>query len=147
MKIKTWQKASIIGTLLLIGTVAGLLIASQHVPFNGTINAVNVAIYDVEGGSIVTNLDGLNVSPGSFTEIPLYIANIGNVPITLDLYVTFDSSADAYLSMAWDYTNGTQVAVSSGANVILTLSATPGASELSVFSGNLTVTGTEVILP
>jgi hypothetical protein len=149
-KLRSGKIIAAVITLILTGTVlaistSGLLSASQSVPYNGTISAVNLAIYSDNG--LTQNCTSLNigtVNPGGTSTQTIYIKNTGTVPETLTMAVNNwnPASASSSLTLSWDKQNYILNAGQSiQATLTLTVSANTGS--LITFSCSVTFTGTQ----
>jgi hypothetical protein len=132
------------GTVLAIST-SGLLSASQSVPYNGTISAVNLAIYSDSG--LTQNCTSLNigtVNPGGTATQTIYVKNTGTVPETLTMAVNNWNpvGASSSLTITWDKQNSV---LSAGQSIqaTLTLAVAANTGSLTTFSCSVTFTGTQ----
>ena len=135
---------AIVGVALTVSTAA-LLSTSQIVPLNGSITAVNLALYTDSG--LTTPCTALNsgmVSPGGTSTQTVYVKNIGTVPETLTMSVNgwIPANAGSYLTLSWDRQN---YVLNAGQSVqaTLTLTAASNTGSLTTFSCNVTFTGTQ----
>jgi hypothetical protein len=149
MKLKKIPSIAIIAlaitALALTLTTAAVLSASQNVPLNGTINAVNLGVYsDSECTQTVTALNVGTLSPGSTATQTVYVKNTGNVPETLTMTTSnwTPSNANTYLTLTWNRAN---TILAAGANIqaTLTLTAASNTGTLTTFSCDVTLTGTQ----
>ena len=135
---------AIAGILLTMTTLAALS-ASQNIPLNGTITAVNVGVYSDSACTVTcTALNVGTVNPGSTATQTVYIKNTGTVPETLTMTTTNWSPAGAssYLTLSWDRQN---YVLNAGLSVQATLTLTVASStgSLTTFSCTVTITGTQ----
>jgi len=132
------------GTVLAIST-SGLLSASQSVPVNGSITAVNLAIYSDSG--LTQNCTSLNtgsVSPGGTATQTIYVKNTGTVPETLTMAASNwnPANASSSLTLSWDRQN-TVLNAGQSIQATLTLTTASNTGSLTTFSCSATFTGTQ----
>jgi hypothetical protein len=126
-------------------TTAALLTTSQNIPMNGTITAVNLAVYSDSGCTqTVTSLNVGTLNPGATATQTVYIKNTGNVPETLTLTTTNwnPTNATNYLTLSWNRQN-TVLNAGSSIQATLTLTAAANTGSLTTFSCDVTLTGTQ----
>ena len=145
-KISTGATIAIAVTGLFLTLItAGLLTTSQTVPSAGTITAVNVGVYS--DSACTQNLTSINwgtLPPGNSTTRTIYIKNTGTGSITLSMTTAnwIPSNANTYLTLTWDRANyvlNANVSVSA----TLTLAASVSAGNITSFSFNIIITGTQ----
>lgn len=123
----------------------GLLSGSKTISSQGTINAIGVGVYS-ESACIneVSTIDWGALEPGSTKDVTVYIRNEGTVPMTLS--ITTDewtpSAASTYITLSWNR-EGSQVNAQSVLQATLTISVSSSISDISSFSFDITITGTE----
>jgi archaellum component FlaG (FlaF/FlaG flagellin family) len=149
-KLRSGKIITVVIALILTGTVlaistSGLLSASQSVPYNGTISAVNLAIYS--DSSLTQNCTSLStgaVNPGGTATQTIYIKNTGTIPETLTMTVNNwnPANASSSLTLSWDRQN---YVLNPGQSIqgTLTLTAVSNTGNLSTFSCSATFTGTQ----
>jgi hypothetical protein len=135
----------VITALALVVTTAAVLTSNQTVPLNGTINAVNLAVYTDSGCTVpATALSFGTLNPGGTGTQTVYVKNTGNVPETLTMTSGnwSPSNANTYLTLSWNRQN---TVVNAGANVqaTITLTAAANTGTLTTFSCDVTLTGTQ----
>jgi hypothetical protein len=149
MKFQNLSKVGIIAiitaAILLTVTTAAVLNTSQIVPLNGTVTAVNLALYtDIGLTTPCTTLNTGMISPGGTSTQTIYVKNTGTVPETLTMAVNGwnPSNASSVLTLSWD--RQTYV-LSAGQSIpaTLTLTAAANTGSLTTFSCNVTFTGTQ----
>jgi hypothetical protein len=137
--------ALVITALALVVTTAAVLTSNQTVPLNGTINAVNLAVYSDSACTIPqTSLAVGTLNPGGTATQTVYIKNTGNVPETLTMTAGNWSPANAntYLTFSWNKQN-TVLAAGANTQATLTLTAASNTGTLTTFSFDVTFTGTQ----
>jgi hypothetical protein len=135
---------AIAGVLLTV-TTAAVLSASQSVPLNGTITAVNLGIYtDSACTQTCTALTVGALNPGGTATQTVYVKNTGTVSETLTMAVNNWSpgSASSSLTLTWNQQN-TVLTVGQSVQATLTLTAASNTGTLTTFSCSVTVTGTQ----
>jgi hypothetical protein len=133
-----------VGTVLAI-TTSGLLSASQTVPYNGTITAVNLGVYtDSSCTQTCTALTVGALNPGGTATQTVYIKNTGTVSETLTMTVSNwnPGSASSSLALTWNQQN-TVLTAGQSVQATLTLTAASNTGSLTTFSCSVTVTGTQ----
>jgi len=123
----------------------GLLMSSQTLQSSGTVTTVNVGVYS--DSSCTQNLTSINwgtIYPGNSTTRIIYVKNIGSLPVTLTMTTESwaPSNANTYISLSWNR-EGTVLTAGQSTTATLTLSATPDAANITSFSCNIVITGTE----
>jgi hypothetical protein len=145
-KISTGAAIAIAATgLFLTLLTTGLLMSSQTLQSNGTVTAVNIGVYS--DSSCTQNLTSINwgsIYPGNSTTRIMYVKNTGSLPVTLTM--TTESwvplNASTYISLSWDQED-TVLTAGQSTTATLTLSASPNAGNITSFSFNIIITGTE----
>jgi hypothetical protein len=135
---------AVTGLFLSIVT-AGLLTTSQTVPSGGTISAVNVGVYTDSGCTTnCTSIDWGTLAAGGSNSRTIYVKNTGTIPVTLSMTNASwtPSNANTYLTVSWNRQNSV-LAVNSSVQATLTLTASANAGNLTSFSFNIIITGTE----
>ena|SRR3990172_12628478 len=131
--------------LFLTMLTAGLLTTSQTLTSGGTITAVNVGLYsDSSTTQNLTSIDWGIIAPGNSTTRTIYVKNSGTIPITLSMTTSnwSPSNATQYLSLAWNR-EGYVLNTNSSISAAITLNATSAAGNLTNFSFNIVITGTQ----
>ena len=124
---------------------AGLLIAYQRIPNTGGVKAVGVGVYwDSDCTDNVTSIDWGFLEPGEASNVTVYIQNEGNTPVVLNM--TTDNwnpaSASDNITLTWDREDYV-LDSDSVVQTVLTLSVSSDISEVTSFSFDITITGTE----
>jgi hypothetical protein len=123
----------------------GLLMSSETLQSSGTVTAVNVGVYSNSGCTQnLTSIDWGSIYPGNSTTRIIYVKNTGSIPITLSMTTGswVPSNANTYISLSWNR-GGTVLSVGQSTSATLTLSATSSAGNITSFSFNIIITGTE----
>jgi len=137
--------ATVATGLFLTLLTSGLLMSSQTVQSGGTVNSVNVGVYTDSGCTQnCTTIDWGALTPGASVARTVYVKNTGTLPVTLSMTSGswVPSNANTYLTLTWNR-GGTVLAPGSSVSATLTLSATSSAGNLTSFSFNIIITGTE----
>jgi len=145
-KISTGAAIAIAATgLFMTLLTTGLLMSSQTLQSNGTVTAVNVGVYSDSGCTQnCTSIDWGTIAPGNSSTRTIYIKNIGTIPMTLSMTTGswVPSNANTYISLSWNR-GGTVLSAGQSISATLTLSASSSAGNITSFSFNMTITGTE----
>jgi len=145
-KISTGAAIAIAATgLFMTLLTTGLLMSSQSLQSSGTVTAVNVGVYSDSGCTQnCTSINWGSIAPGNSTTRTIYVKNIGTIPMTL--YMTtgswVPSNANTYISLSWNR-EGTVLTANQSISATLTLSASSSAGNITSFSFNIIITGTE----
>jgi hypothetical protein len=135
---------AVTGLFLTLVTV-GLLSSSQTVPSNGTVTAVGVGVYSDSACTLnLTSIDWGAISPGNSTTRTIYIKNTGTIPVTLSMTTGswVPSNANTYITLTWNRANYVLNANTS-VSAVLTLTASSSAGNITSFSFNIIITGTQ----
>jgi len=145
-KISTGAAIAIAATgLFMTLLTTGLLMSSQTLQSNGTVTAVNVGVYSDSGCTQnCTSIDWGTIAPGNSSTMTIYIKNIGTIPMTLSMTTGswVPSNANTYISLSWNR-GGAVLSAGQSISATLTLSASSSAGNITSFSFNMTITGTE----
>jgi len=123
----------------------GLLMSSQTLQSNGTVTAVNVGVYSDSGCTQnCTSINWGSIAPGNSTTRTIYVKNIGTIPMTLSMTTGswVPPNANTYISLSWNR-EGTVLTANQSISATLTLSASSSAGNITSFSFNTIITGTE----
>jgi hypothetical protein len=123
----------------------GLLISSQTLQSNGTVTAINVGVYSDSGCTQnCTSINWGSIAPGNSTTRTIYVKNTGTIPMTLSMTTGswVPSNANTYISLSWNR-EGTVLTANQSISATLTLSASSSAGNITSFSFNIIITGTE----
>jgi hypothetical protein len=123
----------------------GLLFGTKTINSQGNVNSIGVGVYSESAcTNEVTTIDWGYIEPGSTKNVTIFIKNEGTIPMTLNM--TIDnwnpSEASSYITLTWNR-EGSQVSPQSVLQTTLTLSVSASISEVSDFSFDITITGTE----
>jgi hypothetical protein len=94
--------------VILTATTVGLLSVSQEVPFEGTINTLNVGVFlDESCTQNCTSMSWGGVFAGDVETKKIYVKNTGNTDLELSMTVTDwePDNADGPVSMTWNKEN------------------------------------------
>jgi len=131
--------------LFLTMITAGVLTANQTVPSSGSITAVGVGVYtDITCTTNCTSIDWGTLAPSSSTTRTINVKNTGTIPVTLSMTTTnwTPSNANTYLTLTWNRENSV-LAAGSSVSATLTLTASANAGNITTFSFNTVITGTQ----
>jgi hypothetical protein len=106
--------------------------------------AANIKIYWDQGCTNATStVNWGNLSPGSTTNMTIYVRNEGTTPLTLTKQLTNwnPTNASAYITIAWNYANQTLNAGST-TKMTLTISVSPNATAINNFTFDIKIIGT-----
>lgn len=131
--------------LFLTVLTSGQLLTSQTVPNTGTVSAINVGVYTDAACTInCTSISWGTLSPGTTATRTVYVKNTGNIPVRLSMTNSswVPSNANTYLTLTWNLAN---YPLAAGASVpaTFTLTASAFAGNITTFSFNIVVTGTQ----
>jgi alkyl sulfatase BDS1-like metallo-beta-lactamase superfamily hydrolase len=145
-KISTGVIIAIAATgLFMTLLTSGLLMSSQSLQSSGTVTAVNVGVYsDSSCTQNCTSIAWGTIAPGNSSTRTIYVKNIGTVPMTLSMTMGswVPSNMNTYLSLSWNR-GGTVLSAGQSTTATLTLSASSSAGNITSFSFNIIITGTE----
>jgi len=144
------QKVTI-GTVLTVAVMGmvvsalGVLVATRTISNYGNVSAVGVGVYwDSSCTNMVLSIDWGALEPGASVDKPIYVKNEGSLAVLLGM--TTDNwspeSASSDISLSW---NRESYELNSGSVIqaILTLSVSSSVSEITSFSFDIVITGTE----
>lgn len=132
-------------TVIVVSVLAAsLLSAYQKVPNAGDVKAVGVGVYwDSDCTSNVTSINWGFLEPGTTADVTVYIKNEGNIAVVLSM--TTDNwdptSASDHITLSWN--RESHVLNSGSVQAVLTLSVSPEINDVTSFSFDITITGTE----
>jgi len=144
------QKVTI-GTVLAVAVMGmfvsalGVLVATRTISNTGNLSAVGVGVYwDSSCNNDVVSIDWGALEPGATVGKTIYIKNEGSVAVLLGM--TTDNwnpaSASSYISLSWNRENY-ELSPGSVIQAVLTLSVSSSVSEITNFSFDIVITGTE----
>ena len=144
-KLSTGAIIALAATGIFLTLVTAGLIATQTIPSNGTVSAVNVGVYtDSQCTQNCTAISWGTLSPGNSTTRTIYVKNTGSVPITLTMTngTWTPTTANTVLTLTW---NRQDTILNAGQSTFatLTLTAASNTGNLTSFSFNIIITGTE----
>ena len=132
--------------LFLTMLTTGALVSIQTIPSGGTVTAVNVGVYSNSACTQnCTNINWGTLSPGASTTSTIYIKNTGTMPVTLSMATAnwTPSNANTYLTLTWNRGTTYVLAVGSSVSATLTLRSSANAGNITTFSFDIVITGTE----
>ncbi len=149
------QKANI--TIILVAALTGILVSvlaadllasSQRIQTSGSIaKTVNIGVYsDSACTQNLTNINWGSLAIGGSTTQTIWIKNLGNTRVRLNMTTDNWSSATArsYISLSWNVEGTTLNAASSvQATLTLTVSTAIAGTGITSFSFDIIITGTE----
>ena len=145
---KTKRASVILVTVIAVGLIAGLasaviyaaLSASQTIPLQGTVSAVNLAIS--QNGAPITSMTWAPMDPGASATQNVTVQNTGNVPETLSLQINSLIPSGCGITLTWNQ-QGTVLNAGSSVVATLTLTVPSTVSGGTNYSFNAVFTGTE----
>jgi hypothetical protein len=144
-KISIGVIIALAATGIFLSLVTAGLIATQTVPSNGTVSAVNVGVYS--NSQCTTNCTSISwgtLYPGNTTTRPIWVKNTGTVPVTLTMTNAgwLPTTANTVLTITWNRQN-TVLNAGQSIDATLTLTAASNTGSLTDFSFNIIITGAE----
>jgi hypothetical protein len=133
-------------TVIVVSVLAStLLMASQRIPNSGDVRAVGVCVcWDSDCVNNVTFIDWQFIEPGKNTTVSVYIANKGTLSMKLNMTTEYwnPTSASSKIFLTWNREN---YVLNAGSIVqaVLTLSVSSDISDITSFSFDIIITGTE----
>lgn len=123
----------------------GLLVTNHTISNTGTVKGVGVGVYsDVSCTDEVSSIDWGDLQPGESKDATIYVKNEGSVTVTLSMTTEnwTPAVASIYMTLSW---NRESYVLSSGSVVqaVLTLSVSSSVSDITDFSFDIIITGTE----
>lgn len=123
----------------------GLLVTNHTISNTGTVKGVGVGVYsDVSCTDEVSSIDWGDLQPGESKDATIYVKNEGSVTVTLSMTTEnwTPAVASTYMTLSW---NRESYVLSSGSVVqaVLTLSVSSSVSDITDFSFDIIITGTE----
>lgn len=133
---------SVIIVAILIGVaIANVLQSIRPVQQTGIITSVDIQVYsDAQCTTVLTEINWGTVESPSINTRTIYVKNIGNTPVTLDLM----DDAPADYSVSWNQIN-TPLDADESVAAIITLSVPSGLPKGSTFNFDITIIGTQQI--
>ena len=144
-KISTGVIIALAATGIFLSLVTAGLIATQTVPSNGTVTAVNVGVYsDSECTQNLTSISWGTLYPGNSTTRTIYVKNTGTLPVTLTMTSGswVPTTANTVLTLTWNRQN-TVLNAGQSTSATLTLTAASSTGTLTDFTFNIIITGAE----
>ena len=140
-----------IGTVLAIAVMGmvvsalGVLVATRTISNYGNVSAVGVGVYwDSSCTNMVLSIDWGALEPGASVDKTIYIKNEGSLAVLLSMTTEnwSPASASSYMTLSWAREN---YVLNSGSVVqaVLTLSVSSSISEITNFSFDIIISGTE----
>ncbi len=125
-----------VAAILMIVTALAINQASTTVNHTGTIQTVNVAVFqDSACNQPLSTLDWGPREPGTSASKTIYVKNTGNVALTLNMTVTSwnPSAAASYITLTWNRQNYV-LAAGTSVSALLTLSVSANINGFTSFS-------------
>jgi len=145
-KISTGAIIALTATAIFLTLVTAGLIATQTIPSDGTVvSAANIGVYtDSDCTQNCTNISWGTLNPNTTTNKTIYVKNTGTAPLTLSMTTEnwTPTDADDYLTLNWNQQN-TILNPDETTPANLTLSVAADTGDLTSFSFNIIITGTE----
>jgi len=130
--------------LSLLGPVVSSLLASRTYSNTGSVKAVGVGVYwDYDCTNAVGAFNWGMIEPGSSKNISCYIRNEGNHLVSLSMYASNWSPAEAiqFMTLAWD-AEGKTLDIGSVVKATFTLEVSDSTEGIINFSFDVTIVGT-----
>ena len=130
--------------LLVTFLASGTLLASKTLTSSGLVASANLGLFsDSAGTQPLTSISWGTITPGGSITRTAYVKNIGNAQVTLSMTKTNwnPSTANGPLTVTWNQ-EGTVLAANQVANAMLTLTALPSISGITIFNVDIVITGT-----
>jgi hypothetical protein len=146
----TMQRATI-GTVLAIAVMSvivsafGALVATRTISNSGNIIVAGVGVYSDSGcTTTLSTITWGSLNPGDIKTYTMYVKNTGTVSVTLSMTVSSwsPSSASTYITLTWNQEKSVLTA-GQVAPALLTLSVSSSISNVTSFSFNIIITGTQ----
>jgi hypothetical protein len=134
----------IVFLLACIAISAALQSFTRKIPSTASITVVGLDVYsDVACTQNMTSIDWGTLAPGAVTNYQVYIKSTSTVPIMLSLSTDSwnPSAASTYITLAWNYTAGTQIQPGASLPVTLTLTVSSSVTGITSFTFNIDMTG------
>jgi len=144
-KLSTGAIIALAATGIFLTLVTAGLIATQTIPSNGTVSAVNVGVYtDSQATQNCTSLNWGTLSPGNTASKTVYVKNTGTVPVTLTMTTGnwTPTTANSKITLTWNRQN-TILNAGQSISANLTLAVASDTTGITAFSFNTVITGTE----
>ena len=145
-KLSTGAIIALTATAIFLTLVTAGLIATQTIPSDGTVvSAANIGAYtDSDCTQNCTHISWGTLNPDTTTNKTVYVKNTGTVPITLTMTTESwtPTDADDYLTLTWNQQN-TILDPDETTPATLTLTVAQDTGDLTSFSLNIIITGTE----
>jgi len=144
-KLSTGAIIALAATGIFLTLVTAGLIATQTIPSNGTVSAVNVGVYtDSQTTQNCTSLNWGTLSPGNTASKTVYVKNTGTVPVTLTMTTGnwTPTTANSKITLTWNRQN-TILNAGQSISANLTLAVASDTTGITAFSFNTVITGTE----
>jgi len=145
-KLSTATIIALTATAIFLTLVTAGLIATQTIPSDGTVvSAANIGVYtDSDCTQNCTNISWGTLNPNTTTNKTIYVKNTGTAPLTLSMTTEnwTPTDADDYLTLNWNQQN-TILNPDETTPANLTLSVAADTGDLTNFSFNIIITGTE----
>ena len=133
---------AILGT---VATVLGAFVATRTISNVGSMKAIGVGVYWDSGcTNAVSSIDWGSLEPGVTKNFTIYVRNEGNVQLKLSMTTSNwnPASASSYMTLSWNRENYV-LAAGSVVSAVLTLSVSSSISEITSFSFDIIIAGTE----
>jgi hypothetical protein len=145
-----YQKAAagtaiVVVAMLLITSALALLPSTNTITHNGTIEAIGVGVYqDSACSQSLSTMNWGTLRPGASYNKTIYVKNLGNVIVLLNMTVTSwnPSNASAYITLTWDR-QGSAIAPGNKVQALLLLSVSADVNGFTEFSANTIIAGNQ----
>ena len=144
-KLSTGAVIALAATGIFLTLVTAGLIATQTIPSNGTVTAVNVGVYtDSQCTQNCTSISWGTLNPGNTASKIVYVKNTGTAPVTLTMTTGSwtPTTANSKITLTWNQQN-TVLNAGQSTPANLTLTVASDATNITTFSFNIIIAGTE----
>jgi hypothetical protein len=144
-KLSTGAIIALTATGIFLTLVTAGIIATQTIPSDGIVSAVNVAVYsDNQCTQNCTSISWGIIYPSNSTSRIVYVKNTGTVPVTLTMTTESwaPTNADDYLTLTWDQQD-VVLDVDDSVSANLTLSVASDTVDITTFGFDIVIRGAE----
>jgi hypothetical protein len=132
-----------IAAIVIMTSALALLQPSTSITHNGTIQALNLGVYqDSACTQPLSTLNWGTLPPGTSANRTIYVKNTGNGAVTLNMTVTGwnPTAASSYITMTWDR-QSSSLAPGNSVPALLVLSVSAGVTGFTDFSCTTIISG------
>ena len=143
-KSQAFSIYGLIASVLVVTSVLALITTQQTIPGTGVLQTVGVEVYgDKQCTNATSSINVGLVTPGSSKSFTLYLKNVGNSILTLNMTSKnwSPSTASNYMTFTWNR-EGQEINPNQVISFVITLSVSSSVQGINSFSFELVVTGT-----